>query len=77
MKMKRRLGPMARGAAIVSLLLLAGCDPDSIADPAVSASCSAIGARCQRPEGPVGVCQESPCPPDATSRPCFSCTNQH
>ena len=41
-----------------------------------SAACTESGAQCLLPEGPLGVCERSPCPVGAAS-PCFKCTSQH
>jgi hypothetical protein len=63
-------------AVVLIAALGAGCDPGSFATPATPADCVAIGARCQLPDGPIGVCQEAPCGAGATP-PCFACTPQH
>jgi len=54
----------------------AGCDFAGFTTPPVPESCSAIGAHCQHPDGPIGVCQEAPCAPGAVPL-CFACTPQH
>jgi hypothetical protein len=68
----------ARHAAVVAgalaLGLLGGCDTP-LSTP-VTGACTEIGAQCQRPDGPLGVCQAVPCSADA-SAPCFLCTAQH
>ncbi|HSP98263.1 MAG TPA: hypothetical protein VL049_13615 [Candidatus Dormibacteraeota bacterium] len=56
-------------------VLCAACD-DSLVAPAAPAACTRIGQQCQRPEGPLGVCQETRCAADA-SPPCYACTSQH
>lgn len=63
---------------IVALCLgaLAGCDVDSMTSPAAPAVCASIGAQCQLPDGPLGVCQQSPCAA-GVAPPCFKCTSQH
>ena len=61
--------------AIISALVLTACDPSSLST-APPAACTASGAQCQLPEGPLGVCERSRCPPGETS-PCFKCTPQH
>jgi len=71
------LGVVLRWSALlVALVVLAACDPGSMVEPPPSASCSAIGQRCQRTDGPIGVCQVRPCPPGA-NEPCYVCTPQH
>jgi len=63
---------LALGAA---LLTVSGCD---VGEPSngPSAACTEAGAQCTLPSGPLGVCERSPCPPDATG-PCFACISQH
>ena len=60
--------------AALSALLLLGCDGFGSAGP--SATCTEAGVQCQLPEGPLGVCERSPCP-SGEAPPCFSCTPQH
>lgn len=68
---------MRRSVAIALVAGLgAGCEPGDFAAPAPPAGCAAIGALCQLPDGPIGVCQEAPCATGATP-PCFTCTPQH
>ena len=55
--------------------LCAACD-DSIATPPTPAACAQIGAQCQLPGGPLGVCQRVTCAAGAPP-PCFTCTSQH
>jgi hypothetical protein len=62
--------------ALAALAALGACDIESVSQPAASAECSAIGARCQLPGGPLGVCQEIACE-EAAAPPCFQCTPQH
>lgn len=65
---------VARSAAALAVLLCcAACEGIGTAPPS---SCAAIGARCQLPGGPIGVCQQTPCTGGAVS-PCFVCTPQH
>lgn len=60
-------------ALVLATTALLGCD---VADPPPPTTCTRIGERCQRPDGPVGVCQEAPCPAGVAG-PCFACTPQH
>jgi hypothetical protein len=63
-----------RPLAIVVVALLA-CDPSSLsAGP--SSRCTESGAQCRLADGPLGVCQSSPCAAGEVS-PCFECTPQH
>ena|SRR6187399_1443263 len=40
--------------------------------------CTEAYAQCQRPEGPIGVCQEVTCAGVAGKMaPCFTCVSQH
>lgn len=75
---RRSVETFARGLvfAAVSFALFPACDLGSMSQPSVSAECAEIGAQCQLPNGPLGVCQEAPCPPGSTP-PCFKCTSQH
>lgn len=62
--------------ALGLLLFAAGCDPGRFAEPAAPPTCAAVGARCQLPDGPLGVCLAAPCAA-GTPGPCFVCTPQH
>jgi len=64
---------VARTAVFALLMCCAACEGIGEAPPA---SCAAIGARCQLPGGPIGVCQETRCE-DGGVPPCFVCTPQH
>jgi hypothetical protein len=57
-------------------VFLSACDPGALMEPPPPAVCSAIGDRCQRSDGPVGVCQTRPCPPGVEGL-CYVCTPQH
>jgi len=71
-----RLRSIRRAALVLVVAgLCAACDA-SLSSPPVSSSCAQIGAQCQLPGGPLGVCQELACAPGATA-PCFTCTSQH
>lgn len=56
--------------------LVTGCDFDAFVSEPAAATCAASGEQCQLPDGPLGVCEAAPCPPDAAP-PCFACTPQH
>lgn len=68
--------PMLRGIALVFALFCTACDSAGISTAPVAAACSSIGSQCQLPDGPLGVCQETPCGV-GEARPCFKCTSQH
>lgn len=71
------MGNGAKIALAAGLLLgTASCQPEGWTTPAVPAACVEIGAHCRLPTGPIGVCQERPCPTGETA-PCFACTPQH
>jgi hypothetical protein len=70
---RRRAGS---AALVAGAVLLSACDPGSLSQPAVSAECRSIGAQCQLPGGPLGVCEQVPCGPGAEP-PCFKCASQH
>jgi hypothetical protein len=54
---------------------LLACDRSSLsASPATT--CAEVGAQCQLAEGPLGVCERSPCAAGGTP-PCFRCIPQH
>lgn len=59
----------------VAVLVFTACDSSLFSD-APSAICTESGAQCLLSEGPLGVCERSPCPVGAES-PCFKCTSQH
>lgn len=74
---------MTNAEAVRRLLVLGllcvgsyGCDLGGVAGAPVSAECTSIGARCQRSDGPIGVCQQTNCAPE-TEPPCYVCTPQH
>ena len=57
------------------VIAVIGCDLGELAtSPALR--CSEVGAQCVLPDGPLGVCERTPCPADARP-PCFQCTPQH
>jgi len=64
----------ARLAGAVVFAALCGCD-GSMSTP-LTGACTEIGAQCERPEGPLGVCQAVACSA-STPAPCFRCTAQH
>jgi hypothetical protein len=64
------------GAVFVVGGVLSACDAGSLSQPAISAECHSIGAQCQLPGGPLGVCEQVPCGPGAEP-PCFKCASQH
>ncbi len=64
------------GLALAASVVVSGCDLGSVSEAPVSAECTAIGARCQRPDGPIGVCQQTNCTSGAKP-PCYVCTPQH
>ena len=62
-------------SAFAALMSVAACDSRSPSNNP-SAVCTEPGAQCALPDGPLGVCERSPCPEGAAS-PCFRCTPQH
>ncbi|MBM4270417.1 MAG: hypothetical protein FJ144_28065 [Deltaproteobacteria bacterium] len=64
---------LAIGIALVCLST--SCDGLQTSPP-IPSTCSRIGAQCQLPGGPLGVCQETPCD-EGVAAPCFACTPQH
>jgi hypothetical protein len=62
------------GAVILSACG-AACDVESFSSP-TRTSCAEIGAQCQLPDGPLGVCLDAPCAAGAAP-PCFKCVSQH
>ena len=61
---------------LLVLFLLPACDLSSSIESMPAVECSKIGAQCQLPDGPLGVCQSSPCS-DGEMPACFVCTSQH
>ena len=61
---------------LIVLLLLAACNLPDLIESAPPPACAQIGAQCQFPGGPLGVCQSAPCSAGQTP-PCFVCTPQH
>jgi len=68
-----RTRELAAVLAVLLALVAAACDMSSSPPPT---TCTQIGAQCQMPDGPLGVCQETRCEAGATP-PCFACTPQH
>jgi hypothetical protein len=62
-------------AAIASLLFVVACDTSPFTT-GPAAVCREPGTQCQLPEGPLGVCERSPCEAGADA-PCFQCVSQH
>lgn len=62
-------------AAFATITAATGCDT-TMSSPAVPATCTQMGAQCQLPGGPLGVCQQVACKAGETP-PCFVCTSQH
>jgi len=52
------------------------CDPASFVSEPPPETCTEIGAQCQLPGGPLGVCESAPCAAEVTP-PCLVCTGQH
>jgi len=71
---RSRILPLVNKFAAITPFVLLACDPSSLST-GPSATCTESGARCQLPEGPLGVCERSQCAPGATP-PCFQCTPQ-
>jgi hypothetical protein len=68
---------MARAVVAACLVAIAAaCDLGAFVSDPPPASCTRIGAQCQLPDGPLGVCESAPCA-DAASSPCLVCTEQH
>ncbi len=66
---------LVSGLLAAALPVLIACNPGSLSsDPPVR--CAETGVQCQLPEGPLGVCERSPCAPGEIP-PCFKCTPQH
>jgi heme-degrading monooxygenase HmoA len=61
-------------ALILAASPLLGC-PDTT-PTSVPTACTAHGAKCKTPAGPLGVCDTIPCAAGATG-PCFKCMPQH
>ena len=57
-------------------LLLAGCPTSATDAPVPGAACVERYAKCRLPDGPLGVCNDAPCPEGGTP-PCFRCISQH
>ena len=66
---------LALGAFFFAALALTACDISSPTSAPVAA-CSETGAQCQLPNGPLGVCERSPCEA-GLEPPCHRCTPQH
>jgi hypothetical protein len=69
----RRVGVLTISA--LASLLLSACDATELGT-AASTVCIEVGAQCQLPTGPLGVCERTQCAAGATP-PCFECISQH
>ena len=61
-------------AFTLAALALSGCPERKAKGP--PKRCTEAYAQCQRPEGPIGVCQEVTCAAGQLA-PCFTCVSQH
>jgi hypothetical protein len=52
-----------------------GCDA-SFVEAGPVRECSEVAAQCVLAKGPLGVCEQIPCP-EGESAPCLVCTSQH
>lgn len=70
---------MTRFAALTLAWTLTGCfDAQTVRTGAIPATCTKLGAKCQLPDGPLGVCDYGPCPPsDEKKGTCLRCVSQH
>lgn len=75
--MTARASRFAVLAALVSsaLALPSACEPGAVS-PAPTDRCEEAGVQCALPDGPLGVCERTTCPPGAPA-PCFACVPQH
>jgi hypothetical protein len=58
------------------VFLVAGCPTSATESPVPGAACVERYAKCRMPDGPLGVCNDAPCPEGETP-PCFRCISQH
>ena len=61
---------------VVFSVLVAGCPTGESHAPVPGAACVERYAKCRMPDGPLGVCNDAPCPEGETP-PCFRCVSQH
>jgi hypothetical protein len=61
--------------ALASALAWAGCE-DSFFESGPAMRCTEVAAQCVLPDGPLGVCERTPCEAGSEA-PCFVCTPQH
>jgi len=61
---------------VVTSLLGAGCPTGGTDSSVPGTVCVERYAKCRMPDGPLGVCNDAPCPEGETP-PCFRCVSQH
>ena len=61
--------------AFVAALACSGCE-DSFFESGPTTRCTEVASQCVLPEGPLGVCERTPCAAESEA-PCFVCTPQH
>jgi hypothetical protein len=60
----------------MALSTLTSCEFESFVSESPRSTCEEVGAQCQLPNGPLGVCELTSCAL-GVSPPCFKCTSQH
>lgn len=48
----------------------------NVTEAPVSKTCSKLYAKCKLPDGPLGICNETPCK-SGEKGPCLKCISQH
>jgi len=61
---------------VIAALCVAACDADFLSVESAPGPCVESGSRCTLGDGPVGICERSPCESGAEP-PCFRCVPQH
>ena len=68
--------PLRASVFVLAALWVAAGDVDSLSLESAPGPCVESGSRCALGDGPVGVCERSPCGAGAEP-PCFRCVPQH
>lgn len=74
-RIRLRAARLLAGVVVVLVAVPVACDSGFVSE-APPPTCTESGAQCQLSDGPLGVCERTPCPAGEPG-PCFACTPQH
>ncbi|MEM9730631.1 MAG: hypothetical protein AAF997_18765 [Myxococcota bacterium] len=64
------------GVTAILLMGVMGCPPAGENSPSPASPCTTRYAQCKLPDGPLGVCNDTPCA-EGQEPPCLKCISQH